>query len=123
MLTHLFPWQNVPSAQGVALLLQGALMPWHSLAAHDDISVEIFIGDMNPSVQKPPEHVCPIGHVPFAKQGSLAEPPFQFRMTFGFDGDRNFIKMKATKTTNNTSPNPELRFEAIPSVDVSENSD
>jgi len=77
MSTHLLFWQNMPSPQGVAERAQGALMPPHSLAEHDDISEEGSMGPTNPSEQNPFEHFKPIGHCLFARQGSLAlEPPF-----------------------------------------------
>ena len=69
--TQELPWQKVPSGQGLLILEQGALIPLHSFAPQEDISVEV---DMNPSEQNPPEHFCPIGQWLFARQGSLALP-------------------------------------------------
>jgi hypothetical protein len=103
------PWQKVPSSQGVARLAQGALIPLHSFALQEDISVEIFIGDMNPSLQNPPEHVWPLGHTPFAMQGSLADAPFHLP-TYLLEGCNSLTKTNATNATANTRPIPDPSF-------------
>jgi hypothetical protein len=57
MLTHLLPWQKVPSAQGVAERSQGALIPLHSFAVHDDMSTDgVMEGAIKPSAQNPSLH-------------------------------------------------------------------
>jgi hypothetical protein len=81
----------------------------HSFALQEDISVEIFIGDMNPSLQKPPEHLWPLGQTPSAMQGSLADAPFHLP-TYLLAGCRNFSKTSAPNTTSKTRPSPELSF-------------
>jgi hypothetical protein len=108
----------VPSSQGVAVLAQGALIPLHSFALQEDISVEIFIGDMNPSLQKPPEHLWPLGQTPSAMQGSLADAPFHLP-TYLLAGWNSLTKINATNETAKIRPSPELSFN-ISSVQVVE---
>jgi hypothetical protein len=110
------PWQKVPSWQGLPVLAHGALIPLHSFALQDDISVETFTGDMNPSLQKPPEHVWPLGQTPLAMQGSLADAPFHLP-TYLLAGWKSLTKINATNVTTRISPNPELSFN-ISSVQV-----
>jgi len=110
MLTHLSPWQKVPSGQGVALRLQGALIPIHSLAAQEDISFDILsTGDINPSEQKPPLHFWPTGQESFAIQGSLAAIPITLPIgTFirGLDGFSICTTTSAIRVNATASPNP-----------------
>ena len=52
------------------------------------MSVGTLTGYMNPSLQNPPEHFCPLGQTLFARHGNLASPHFQLpklRSTVGFD--------------------------------------
>ena len=107
--THWLPWQKVPSSQGVARLAQGALIPLHSFALQDDMSVEIFIGAMNPSLQNPPEHFWPLGQTLLAIQGSLADAPFHLG-TYLLLGWKSLTKTNATNETAKTRPIPELSF-------------
>ena len=106
MSTHLSFWQNVPSPQGVAERAQGALMPPHSLAEHEDISDEGSMGPTNPSEQNPLEHFKPIGHCLFARQGSLAvEPPLPCNELDEFIR-RTCRTTNAPKTTMIKMPSP-----------------
>jgi len=99
----------VPSSQGDARLAHGALIPLHSFALQDDISVETFTGAINPSLQNPPEHFWPLGQTPLAIQGSLADAPFHLP-TYLLAGCKNLTKMNATNVTANTRPSPEPSF-------------
>jgi hypothetical protein len=96
------------------------LIPLHSLALHEDISVDTVTGAVNPSEQNPPLHAWPIGQVLSARHGNFADAPFQ-RPTYGFDGTNIFVKMKHTNVTTKTRPMPEPSFNMIPSDDVPEN--
>ena len=84
-------------------------MPWHSLAPQDDISVERDItGAIKPSEQKPPLHFCPTGHVLFAIQGSLAEPPRTMGASiYGLGVFISCITISAIIVTAITNPNPD----------------
>jgi hypothetical protein len=81
----------------------------HSFALQEDISVETFIGAINPSLQNPPEHFWPLGHTPLAMQGSLADAPFHLP-TYLLAGWNNLTRMNATNETAKTRPIPEPSF-------------
>jgi hypothetical protein len=73
------------------------------------MSVEIFTGAINPSLQNPPEHFWPLGQTSFAIQGSLADAPFHLP-TYLLAGCKNFSKTSAPNTITRTRPRPELSF-------------
>ena len=112
----------MPSLQGVPVLAQGAFIPWHSFAPQDDISVLGNKDAINPSEQNPPAQVCPMGHLPPDRQGSLAEPPFHLPKCLVVAEPANtFTRTKHTNTTTRIKPRPDVRFKDIPSDVVSEN--
>jgi hypothetical protein len=76
------------------------------------MSLEIFTGDMNPSLQKPPEHDWPLGQTPLAMQGSLADAPFHLP-TYLLAGWKSLTKINATNETANTSPIPDPSFNIL----------
>jgi hypothetical protein len=84
----------------------------HSFALQDDISVETFIGAINPSLQNPPEHFWPLGHTLLAIQGSLADSPFHLP-TYLLEGWKSLVKINATNVTANTRPIPDPSFNIL----------
>ena len=112
-------WQNVPSGHGSALLEQGAFIPLHSFAPHDDISIEGTDTWLSkPSEQNPPEHVKPPGHCLLARQGSFAVP----EATAGNEEDdprKNWSPTNTTRTTARNRPNPDPSFRAAMTSDHS----